>query len=47
MMIFSNKKMKDPRGVVVNVLDCDNVASEFEIQWRYYVYFRKLPMKKV
>ena len=26
-------------GVVVNVLDCDIVVSEFELQLRYYVQF--------
>ena len=27
-------------GVVANVLDCDIVVSEFELQWRYYVHFQ-------
>ena len=27
------------RGVVANVLDCDIVKSEFELQSRYYVHF--------
>ena len=28
-----------PYGVVVNMLNCDTWASEFELQSRYYVYF--------
>ena len=31
-----------PRDVVSNVLDCEIVVSEFEIQSRYYVYLRIL-----
>ena len=31
---------KNNHGAVVNVLDCDIVISEFELQSRYYVYFR-------
>ena len=27
------------RGVVANVLDCNIVVSEFELQSRYYVHF--------
>ena len=27
-------------GVMVNVLDCDCIVSEFELQSRYYVHFR-------
>ena len=27
-------------GVLVNVLDCDNIVSEFEIQSDYYVLFQ-------
>ena len=29
-----------PHGVVVNVLDCDFVVSEFELQLPYYIHFR-------
>ena len=29
-----------PSSVVVNVLNCDIVVSEFELQSRYYVHFR-------
>ena len=29
-----------PRGVMVKVMDCGIVVSEFELQSRYYVYFR-------
>ena len=29
-----------PNGVVVYVLNCDIIVSEFELQSRYYVYFR-------
>ena len=28
-----------PRGVVANVLNCDSVVSEFELQSCYYVHF--------
>ena len=28
-----------PRGVVANVLQCDIVVSEYELQSRYYVHF--------
>ena len=31
--------MKGPRNLVANVLSCDIVLSEFELQSRYYVYF--------
>ena len=29
-----------PRGVMVKVMDCEIVVSEFEFQSRYYVHFR-------
>ena len=29
-----------PRSVILKVLDCGIVVSEFEFQKRYYVYFR-------
>ena len=29
-----------PRSAVANVLDCDNVVSEFELQSSYYIHFR-------
>ena len=29
-----------PRGVMVNVMDCGIVVSEFVLQSRYYVHFR-------
>ena len=29
-----------PNGVVVNVLDCDIIVSEVELQSHYYVHFR-------
>ena len=28
-----------PHGVVVNMLDCDIVVSEFKLKSHYYVYF--------
>ena len=31
----------DPRGVVINLLDCDIVVSEFELQSRHYIHFGK------
>ena len=36
----------NPRGVEVSVLDCDIVVSDFELQSRYYVYFRFNTIKK-
>ena len=35
------------RGVVDNVLDCDIVVSEFELQSRYDVHFRSNIIKKI
>ena len=32
--------MGSPRGVMVKAQDCGIVASEFELQLRYYVHFR-------
>ena len=32
--------MESLLGVVANVMDCDIVVSEFELQSRYYVYFQ-------
>ena len=29
-----------PRGVMVKVMDCGIVVSEFKLQLRYYVHFR-------
>ena len=29
-----------PRGALVKTMNCEIVVSEFEIQERYYVYFR-------
>ena len=34
------------RGVVANVLDCDIIVSEFEIQSRYYVHFQINTLRK-
>ena len=31
---------RGPHGEVANVLDCDIVVSEFELQLRYYIHFR-------
>ena len=35
----SSGTIGDARGVVTNVLECDIVESEFDIQSCYYVYF--------
>ena len=32
-------QLKNSRGEVANLLDCDTVASEFELQSRYYTHF--------
>ena len=37
MVTILNKR--NPHGVVVKVLDCDNVISEFKLQSCYYIYF--------
>ena len=34
------RRRRCPGGVVVKVLDCRIVESEFELQSRYYVHFR-------
>ena len=31
-----------PRGIVANVLDCDTVVSEFELQSRWYHIYQPL-----
>ena len=38
--------MNSLRSVVANVMDCDIIVSEFEIQSRYYVQFRTNSLKK-
>ena len=40
------KKEESPCSVVVNVLDCDIVVSEFELQSYYYVRFRGDTLRK-
>ena len=37
--LFTNN-MGGPRGVMVKVMDCGIVVSEFVLQSRYYVHFR-------
>ena len=34
------------RGSMANVLDCDIVVSESELQLRYYVHFRTKTLRK-
>ena len=34
------KKGGCPRGIMVKVMDCGIVVSEFVLQWRFYVHFR-------
>ena len=36
-----------PRDVMVKVIDCGIVVSEFVLQSRYYVHFRAIPLGKV
>ena len=36
-----------PHGLVTNMLDCDIVVSEFEVQSRYNVHFRTNTLRKV
>ena len=38
--------MKNPSVIVVNVLDCYIMKSEFEPQFRYYVHFRTKILRK-
>ena len=37
---------KSSRDVEVNVMDCDIVVNEFELQPRYYVHFRTNTCRK-
>ena len=37
---------ESPDGVVSNVLDCDIVVSEFELNSRYYGHFRTNTLQK-
>ena len=37
---LSIKEERSSCGVVANVLDCDIVVSEFELQSRYYIPFQ-------
>ena len=37
---------ENPRAVVVNVLDCNIVVSEFELKSCYYIHFRTNSLKK-
>ena len=45
MMMMMNIK-GSPSCVVANVLDCDIVVSEFELQSRYYVHFQTNTLSK-
>ena len=35
-----------PRGVMMNVLDCNIVADEFKLQSRYYIQFQINTLRK-
>ena len=35
-----------PRDIVANMLDCDIVVSQFELQSSYYVHFRTNTLEK-
>ena len=35
-----------PRGVIVKAMDSEIVVSEFELESRYYVYFRANTLRK-
>ena len=37
--IFSSSLERGPGCVVANVLNCDIVVSEFELQLRHYIHF--------
>ena len=38
--------LRNPRSVVVNVLDCDIVVTEFVLQSSHYVYFQTHNLEK-
>ena len=35
-----SSRKSDPRSVVLNIVDCDTVVSEFKFKSRYCVHFR-------
>ena len=38
---------RSPYGIVANVLDCDSVVSEFQLQSGYHVHFcTKIPQER-
>ena len=39
-LLHANLPKRSSHRVVINVQDCDIVVNEFELQLRYYVYFR-------
>ena len=41
-MVVKGRDSGSSRGVVINVLDCNIVVSEFELQSHYYVHFRTI-----
>ena len=48
LILISTLEKVWPRGVMVKATDCGIVVSEFELQLRYYVHFRKtIPLGKV
>ena len=44
--VFLNSQWGWPRGVMVKVMDCEIVVSEFELQSRYYIHFRTNTLRK-
>ena len=36
---------RSPNGIVTNMLDCDIVVNEFELQTRYYIHFQTNTVK--
>ena len=45
-LLLINTRERVCIGIVVNVLDCDIVISEFEFHSRYYVHHRTNTLKK-
>ena len=37
---------RSPCGLAANVLDCDIVLSEFELQYPFYIHFRTNALEK-
>ena len=43
---FPNRKGGSSRGIVANMLNCNIVLSEFELQLCYYIHFQTNTLRK-